>query len=263
VAFLLDLMDQEAEGAPSLASRKMEELSEVKLAHKIVNDLMNYSKTNEFFPLHHNTTFREVLDVLSTRGVHNVVTLSRHHNHLGRFITQSQIIQLIADNTEQFGEILEERVEKSGIGTNHVITLNQDDTTYSAFRTIIEKRISGVAITDQTGKLVGNLSIKDIRLVVDKCPNLELNTPISEFLKDIQQVDPKLHSRPVTCEPKDAIITVVHILNASKMQSIFIVDYTGRPVGVISLGDVCKYILMNAEPQQKKWSKLHILGHHE
>jgi len=104
---------------------------------------------------------------------------------------------------------------------------------------------SGIAIVDDTSRLVGTTTGKDLGLFL-RTPSLAvLNLPIFEHLQKIrsEQVDIKVPC--ISVFERDSISRAVALISATRVHRIFVVDDEThyRPVRVISISDVLKYLM--------------------
>jgi len=113
--------------------------------------------------------------------------------------------------------------------------------------------VSAVAVVDKQNKLVGSVSCRDIRTVVGSKPEVEINSPIDEFLEHVR--GPNDSADPfsiLSCGPLDSVKSVITRMNACKTHRIWILNDEQNPIGVISLGDVCAWILTIQIPVKVK-----------
>ena len=68
---------------------------------------------------------------------------------------------------------------------SQVITANSKDSLLSAFFTLEKAKITGIPVVDAQGKLVGNISLKDIKYVINSSIQ-ELEIPIHEFMHKVR-----------------------------------------------------------------------------
>jgi CBS domain-containing protein len=73
------------------------------------------------------------------------------------------------------------------IGTKPVLSVNHNTSAIDTFRLMDNKKISGVAVVDDSGKLVGNTSAIDLKLFMNTLSLDLLKLPINNFLKIIRQ----------------------------------------------------------------------------
>jgi CBS domain-containing protein len=127
----------------------------------------------------------------------------------------------------------------------HVYSIDSNKTAFEAFQLMIEHKISGIAVVDDvSGKLVGNVSVRDLKVVQhDARFFFLLGEKLSDFLKTLQ----KSSKRPatlITCKPSDTFATVIALLAKHKIHRLYVVDEAMRPLSVCSLKDAAMEILI-------------------
>jgi len=107
---------------------------------------------------------------------------------------------------------------------------------------MLEKNVTGVAVVDVAGVLVGNVSIRDMKLIGhDARLFWRLNQPVKIFLAKLKAEWQSRHARPqevATLTKEQTLQEVVENLVRHKIHRLFIVDGERKPIGVASLKDV-------------------------
>eukprot|EP01126_Amoeba_proteus_P012416 TRINITY_DN1510_c0_g1_i5.p1 TRINITY_DN1510_c0_g1~~TRINITY_DN1510_c0_g1_i5.p1 ORF type:complete len:342 (+),score=40.21 TRINITY_DN1510_c0_g1_i5:62-1087(+) len=247
-AFVVRLYDENPRATnPS----KFDQLFAENLSFRIAAELMNYSKLNECHCLPIDTSFKGVLHTLSQPGIHRVPLLSRgtiiseilgqkKARPLARFITQSDVVHFIATHIDLFGPYVEESVDT--IGIRQVLCVPTKISTIDAFREILKNKVTALGIVDESGVLVGNLSVRDIRQVLCAHPGMELNSSLADFITHIRAEYLTTPKKIITCSPKDTLRKTIITLDENHIHRLYIVDDQDKPVGVVSLTDICGYI---------------------
>jgi len=102
--------------------------------------------------------------------------------------------------------------------------------------------VSGVAVVDNNGKLVGNTSAKDLKLFMLDRGNLSLDQLIMEYLSAIRQREMVNEAHPSCSVQLSASIGhVIELMSATKYHRVFLVDKEGRPIGVLSVTDILRF----------------------
>jgi len=127
---------------------------------------MNLSKRDEYKPVKGDTIFSsdEVLGRLAS-GFHRIPVID-DDKHVINYITQSRVVELIAENLNHFRSRVEKTVEVLNIGLRNVISINEDNTAIEAFIKMHENKVSGIAVVDTDNKLVGSLSVSDLKYIL-------------------------------------------------------------------------------------------------
>jgi len=139
-----------------------------------------------------------------------------------------------------------------------VVGVTIDQTAVEAFSILDKYRLSGIAVVDKQGRLVGNTSGADLKLFVLDQGNLSLNVPILDYLSQI-----RLHqSSPIDIQhpscsvmPENPLARVISKLAVTRFHRIFVVDSANHPVGVIALTDILRFATMNTDQLQQNKQK--------
>jgi CBS domain-containing protein len=120
--------------------------------------------------------------------------------------------------------------------TTHSITAKE--AVASALSVLCSKRIGALLVLDDAGEIVGILSERDlIRGMNNFGPGV--------FDKSVGD----LMSTPVTtCSPKDPIAAIMGMMTSGRFRHVPVVD-DGRLVGIISIGDVVKSRIEEAQAE--------------
>jgi CBS domain-containing protein len=129
--------------------------------------------------------------------------------------------------------------------------VSANTTTMDAFSKLAEEAVSGLAVTDETGRLVGVLSASDfLRARRDAAQHEwdhffdDLREPVSEYLNRRNAYFPGSFSkRPITVRPEDTVMDVLGKFTAAHVHRLFVVNEAGHPTAVWSLGDVIELFL--------------------
>jgi CBS domain-containing protein len=103
----------------------------------------------------------EAIELMLETRAHRIVVQDRNQI-LKNLITQSRIVSLV---NMMEAPILGKSLQDLNVGTRNVVTIRNTETAYKGFQTMISKKISGLAVVNETGELLGNLSVADIKLV--------------------------------------------------------------------------------------------------
>ena len=119
--------------------------------------------------------------------------------------------------------------------------------THSAFSLMSKLNLSGLAVVNEDGVLVHNTSATDIKLWLIASSTLE--DTIEQFLISIRKLS--LTERyPITvCTLKDTFKRGVQKIQATKYHRLWIVDQNTKPIGVLALTDIFKFICKTKEKQ--------------
>ena len=142
------------------------------------------------------------------------------------------------------------------------------DRAIEAFKIICDNQVSGIAIVDSNGKLVGNISASDLRVIffilfvsffffdfflflVQQQVGYDgkLMSKLLLSVQDFAKLIPKNTDFPGPyCVRKTATVyDVVEIIRESRTHRVYVVDDEKHPIGVISLIDIIDLMLRSVD----------------
>jgi len=142
------------------------------------------------------------------------------------------------------------------IMTKELITISPDTEIVQATKLLLENRINGIPVTDETGKLVGILCQSDLIAQQKKLPipsfftfldGLITLTSMKQIEKQVQKiaaitVAQAMTPNPVTVQPETDIETVAALMVDNNFHTIPVMD-KGELVGIVGKEDVLKTLI--------------------
>ncbi|HEU0071471.1 MAG TPA: CBS domain-containing protein [Alphaproteobacteria bacterium] len=119
-----------------------------------------------------------------------------------------------------------------------VVTMFADETIAEAARVLRERRIGAVVVTGPRGELQGILSERD----VVRC----LAQRGADVMED--RVGSVMTSPVITCEPDTSLEDLMRLMTHRRIRHLPVVR-GGRLAGIISIGDVVRFRLMELESE--------------
>jgi len=160
-------------------------------------------------------------------------------------ITQSHITKFLYQNMYMFGLLSDQTVETLKMFFSPVITIPIESRGIEAFKTMHENRVSAVAVVDANGKLVGNISVSDLKIIgFDGSMLARLYYPISQFLKLLaKDKGSSMVEAPICVSLQSQFREVMGKLVQSRIHRVYITDDSGVPTGVITQHEVLHALL--------------------
>jgi len=159
---------------------------------------------------------------------------------LSKIITQRMLFQALAQSLQKVKMTVEE------IMTSPVHTIPCTATAFDGFNLMATKDVSGVAVVDEDGCIIHNMSSKDMKLWVahKEVAKGVQEASVEDFLSAVRRDGPKEKTRvPVcTCHKTDTIGHVAGMLASTGYHHMWVVE-DKHPIGVISLTDIFKRLL--------------------
>jgi CBS domain-containing protein len=119
-----------------------------------------------------------------------------------------------------------------------VATIAAQATIMEAARTLAERRIGAVVVSEASGPVLGILSERDIVRAVATGGVGALEQPVSRYMT----------TKVVTCTTLSAINDLMETMTTGKFRHVPIVE-DGRLLGIVSIGDVVKERLEEVEAE--------------
>jgi len=237
----------------TLKERKSELLSErtLNVCKKEIKDFQNL---DPLFTIEDGVDVFEAIKILVKSGAHRVVVHNKKDGKLTGLITQSRILEFIGTSILDTVDEASQSIAELNLGLKRVISIDEKDMAINAFKLMNEKKISAVAVVDESGVLIGNISANDLKLVGY---NLEyfsyLSRPTREYLLWVNDQSSKTSIRSqillqekqsdrdllaITCNVDNTLAFVIKSLNLYHVHRLYIIDKDRRPIGVISIHDI-------------------------
>jgi 5'-AMP-activated protein kinase regulatory gamma subunit len=203
------------------------------------------SKRNPLYTLEGHLPLVKALFMFKEKGVHRVCV--GKGNSIQNVLTESAVIDWLNKNANSFSTLFSKTVDELNLGLKDVISIKENEKAIEAFKLMSKHRITAVAVVDDNGVLKTAVSAKDLRIIsaqrkmffarlYDTTRNFAAEA--HKGIKDIDTSQPTL-----SCTKKSTLGQVVSTLATYRRHRVFIIDNEGKPIGVISLGDVLATLL--------------------
>jgi len=179
------------------------------------------------------------------------ILISNDQGKLTNVITQSRVVNYLLPSLESPSKA-NKSLKELKIGFKDVVSINKKAMAFHAFKLMKEKKVSAVAVVDDHGRIVGNISVNDIKLLGYRLQYFNiLSMSCEEYLKEISENPEMEETRTqiykkfqglnphyvISCQSTDSLATAIKMLSFFQVHRLYIVE-GGKPVGVISLYDV-------------------------
>lgn len=200
------------------------------------------SRRNPFRSVRATDSVLDVCRLLAKKGADKLkrVAVVDEHGKAVNIVSQTTLVTFLAKEIQQHHAHLGKTVKELNLGTSPIISMQETDPAIEAFRTMDTMRITGLAIVAQDGRLVGNISARDLKIFIKHIDFDQLLQPVGEFVKSLRQKAIDIASPTITVFPDTPFDVVVGKLAATKVHRIFVVSDEAhfKPERVISLVDV-------------------------
>jgi len=226
---------------------------EEKFGEKTVNDLMQHPRSRKISPFH--SVFRgysacAVIEPIAREpALRRIAVIDRDTHQLYNLVTESMIIRFIHDRMATLGPVKDKPLRKCDGILKPVITVNESSRAIDAFAKMVDEKIGGVAVINDDGRLVGALSLRDIKAVsFDVKFFWRLHQSVAMFLQRLEEEYTLRRGRPsrVQClVPDEPLSEAIDLIYFEKIHRVFVVDdrKSKKPIGVVSIKDIARELI--------------------
>jgi CBS domain-containing protein len=184
------------------------------------------SGRNPYYPIDENTSLLTAIDLMLTYQCHRLPVVDKM-GQLTSLISQSLLVNAILSNLGKFNQIKNRTVAELNIGIKTVIGVNVNDRAIDAFKLLYDKKILGVAVVDNAGSLVGNISASDLKQIGDTHIIARLLVPSSKFIELIPKSEDQLPG-PYYVKPAATVEEVFTKINITRSHRIYVLSDTSN-----------------------------------
>jgi len=215
---------------------------------KTVNDLMHYplSRRNPFHPVKAGFSLLYAMEALAKEAQLHRVPVIDEDRQLMSLITQSQVVRFLQQNMASIGDKRLKPIHQMREVLHEVFSVTVHQKAIDAFHLMVEKGVTGVAIVDDSGKLKGNLSVRDLKAMSpDGRLFWRLFQTTSSYLDKVKKeaVEGSRPKRIQCCKSGKTLEDVINILADHNIHRVFIVDDQKKPIGIVTLKDILHQLL--------------------
>lgn len=160
-----------------------------------------------------------------------------------QYVTQSDILTALTKHTSLLQPIVNKSLSELGFKPKEVHAISTEDKAIDAFKLIKDLRVNAVGVVDENGKLVGNISSSDIKLIDHDAKYIHrLFNKAGIFIIKIQQFNKSSSEEVATCKIEDRLNDVLNKLLERRVHRLYVINDDHKPIGVIGISDL--YTLM-------------------
>jgi len=212
-----------------------------------VNDLMKNPMgiLTPYHPMYTGYSLFSAYEVMARSNLHRLAIVDKDRK-LVSVITQSQLVEFAFRNITLLGAKRSKLVKDMPYNLHEVYHVKPNDLALKAFSVMSENNVTGIAVLDDNGILVDQISMRDLKAMApDGKLFWRLYKPVSDYLNNVKRsrTDPHSLERPnhiITVTPNDTLETVMGLIVNNRIHRVWVVDSVShqKPIGVISLRDI-------------------------
>lgn len=121
---------------------------------------------------------------------------------------------------------------------SRIVSVKADDPVPEAIALLCVNRIGAVLVVDSQGAIVGIFSERDLVRAIHRHGKATAEMTVGELMT----------APVITCTPKDPVASIEGMMTANRFRHVPVVE-DGRLVGIISIGDVVKNRIEEAQAE--------------
>lgn len=125
--------------------------------------------------------------------------------------------------------------------SDNVLFVLESDSAIDAFNLLIEKKVTGLAVVNDDGKLVGSISASDLKGSTGKDLFSNLKLSVRDYLKKAAAFFGR-EGVPVAVSSEATLTEIMDLLIKNHLHRLFVVDEAGKPIQVLSLTDIITFL---------------------
>jgi len=193
--------------------------------HKVLNGV------DRFWPVADTESVATLINSYFKWRIHRAPVISGHE--IVGHVSQSDVVAFLAKNLNHFEKLANLTLSEMELHSGPVLSVLKSMPLIEAFSNIVETKFTGIAVIDEQGRLVNNISASDLKGITrDTFWKLEM--PIEKILGE------KAKLPPLTCKPNDTFGDTIKRIADCKVHRIYVVDQQERPTNVITLTTIMK-----------------------
>jgi CBS domain-containing protein len=212
-------------------------------------DLVHQLPGNAYLDVVEDTKLRDVLATMvkSDFILQRIPVVEKSKDRkLKGILSQSRIVHEVYNRVASMS--FAEKTVKDLFGSQYersdVISVGLHDSVKTALDLIQARRVSGLAIVNSDGRLVGNFSASDVKRYIIDLTRL-ISTTMESFIDTVEK--PEGLSYPVSVTLSTTLEEVLAKVDMVGVHRVFVVDNSGKPIGVISTKDLVRLFLAEAD----------------
>jgi len=227
-----------------------------------VSKVADLSSRNPFHPISHSAPLLQAVELFSC-GFHRV-PIYEGKNFFNLF-TQSQFLRFLADNLYLLSDFGDKSCIELQLGTlsskrDQIIQISPSEPAIEAFRMIRKYNLSAVAVVNEEGYFIGQVSASDLKGLaiggLDSDYTLRsLLVPLSQYLPNLRKSQNKEPDYMVWVSSTLSLNNLILYMNKHEMHRVYVLENTSEKekgkrlvpcsklLGVISITDVAKMIM--------------------
>jgi 5'-AMP-activated protein kinase regulatory gamma subunit len=196
-----------------------------------------------FVTIDPSESLQKAVEMLCEEKIHRLPVLDQSTGNISYILTHKRLIKFLFlyINDLPKPHFMDKTPKELGIGTwVDISTISMDTPLIDALKIFLEKRVSALPLLDSEGRVVDIYAKFDaINLAADKTYN-NLDVSVFDALRHRDEWFEGVRS----CSENDTLMQVIELIVKAEVHRIIVTDSENRVVGIISLSDILKHIIL-------------------
>jgi 5'-AMP-activated protein kinase regulatory gamma subunit len=196
-----------------------------------------------FVTIDPSESLQKAVEMLCEEKIHRLPVLDQSTGNISYILTHKRLIKFLFlyINDLPKPHFMDKTPKELGIGTwGDISTISMDTPLIDALKIFLEKRVSALPLLDSEGRVVDIYAKFDaINLAADKTYN-NLDVSVFDALRHRDEWFEGVRS----CSENDTLMQVIELIVKAEVHRIIVTDSENRVVGIISLSDILKHIIL-------------------
>ncbi|KAA8498108.1 Protein SDS23 [Porphyridium purpureum] len=168
-------------------------------------------------------------------------------------LSQSLTLRFIANHSAEVRPALLHTLAEFGLGESRAIVLEQRKNVIEGMHIMQKNKLSALAVVDQNGRLVGNLSLSDIKYIFRTRSYSMLWYTAQNFIKILREraaleENAGMDTFPFFDISRERTLEIaIQKMIATRVHHLWVVDTAGVPIGVVSITDIMRVLSVDIE----------------
>lgn len=214
-----------------------------------VSTVMSESDHDPWYPVESDAPLRKLFETFCRGNMHRLPVLD-DGGEVVTLASQSDAIAFLAANIKSphMQKLAHTVLADAHIGTwGNVASVKTTDPALDAFNLIHRRHVTGVAVVNETGKLISNISASDLRLIEHHGASLSVLFKSCADFVDIAHSGKADgvslgHGKILHLSARATFSEAVMTMDRTHVHRLFVVDEHGAPAAVISQFDLIKAV---------------------
>jgi len=207
---------------------------------KNITEVLDFFKTDYFMPMSPNYALS--LAVQTFCRIAHCIPITDTSGKITNVLSQSDVVRFVSKNVSLFFGSNASRVPSQfGFvkGLKATLKVDSKSMVLKAITTLYENKVTALAIVNDDGTLLGNFSASDLGTLTVENFSTKIKEPVSKFI-DVEKQE------VIAVSESTSMGDIVKILADKKIHRVWIIDAEERPVGLVSLSDIMKFLRSSA-----------------